>query len=296
MIRSRGSAAAAGVKSVKCLHSLLGHGCAVTCAQLSAAECVSGGEDGRIIIWSTDDGTRLRVLEDAHKGAVLCLRFDVTKIISGGRDGTVQTHDIATGSKLQTLHGHSAAVNALEFDQTKILTASMDAVMRRWPFQGHESKVKAKKFHILEPNETLPKLCKRFGIEIKQFKEWNNVDQAKELYVGRRVLVKNGPRKVDERVDHSPAYDALRGRLKPKDTIPIEERWNAKNMSEARQQELAHAGNEAMKGMEGLKQGFKGGQMSERAGELKMLIAASTNAGILDRQRFCEREDEKVKR
>lgn len=289
-MQASSSAAAAQVKRVDCLHSMLGHGCAVTCAQLSVAECVSGGEDGRIIIWSADDGTRLRTLDNAHKGAVLCLRFDVTKIISGGRDGTVQTHDIASGSKLQTLHGHHAAVNALEFDQTKILTASMDAVMRRWPFQGHEHKVKAKKFHILEPNETLPKLCKRFDISIKDFKKWNDVDQARELYAGRRVLVKNGPRAVDVRVDHSPAYTALQhGTLKPKDTVPIGERWDARNMSEARQQELALAGDKAMKGIDGLKRGLvsgaAGGALDKRTGELKMLVAASTNAGILDKQR-----------
>ena len=60
-------------------------------------------------------------------------------------------------------------------------------------------------------------------------------------------------------------------------------------MSEARQQELALAGDKAMKGIDGLKRGLvsgaAGGALDKRTGELKMLVAASTNAGILDKQR-----------
>ena len=71
------------VKRVICKHSMLGHACSVTAVQMSAAEVVSGGADGRIIIWSADDGTLLRVMK-AHTGSVMCIRFDTIKIISGG--------------------------------------------------------------------------------------------------------------------------------------------------------------------------------------------------------------------
>jgi COMPASS component SWD3 len=273
------------VKRVICRHSMLGHCCAVTAVQMSAAEVVSGGADGKIIIWSADDGTRLRTME-AHKGSVMVLRFDVIKIISGGSDQTIATHDMATGSKLQTLHGHNGAVIALEFDQSKIVSASMDSVMRRWPFQGYEQKIAPVKFHIVEPNDTLPKLAKKFGITIKNIKEWNNIDQAKEMYNGRRIMVKNGTRKQDERIDNSPAYILRQPKLKAQDLIPIQERHQM-NLSPERAQELAKAGSDAMDAMDGLNRAFDGkqGEIKERVGELKILVAASTNAGILNKNR-----------
>ena len=271
------------VKRVLCRHSLLGHGCSVTAVQMSAAEVVSGGANGKIIIWSADDGTRLRTM-DAHKGSILVLRFDTIKIISGGSDQTIATHDIATGSKLQTLHGHGGTVNALEFDQTKIVSASMDSVMRRWPFQGHEQKVAATKFHIIEPNETLPKLAKRFGVSIAELKKWNHVDQAKELYIGKRVMVKNGIRLMDERIDNSPAYIERQPKVQQRDVIPIGERHQVV-LSPERAQELAKAGSEAMNKMDGLNRAFEGkeGDVKERMGDLKTLVAATTNAGVLKR-------------
>jgi WD40 repeat protein/tetratricopeptide (TPR) repeat protein len=269
------------VKRVVCRHSMLGHSCAVTALQMSAAEVVSGGADGRIIIWSADDGTRLRTM-DAHKGSVLVIRFDTIKIISGGADQTVQTHDIATGSKLQTLYGHGGTVNALEFDQTKIISASMDSMMRRWPFQGHEKSVNSVKFHIMEPSETLPKLAKRFGVGIKDIKRWNNIDQAKEMYAGRRIMVQNGLRAMDERIDNSPAYISRQPKPNKRDVIPIGDRHQM-NLSPERKQELAKAGSNAMDAMDGLNRAFAGkdGDVKERVGELKTLLAATTNAGIL---------------
>jgi hypothetical protein len=221
---------------------------------------------------------------EAHKGSILVLRFDTIKIISGGSDKTIATHDIATGSKLQTLHGHGGTVNALEFDQTKIVSASMDSVMRRWPFQGHEQKVVAVKFHILEPNETLPILSKKFGVSIADLKKWNHIDQAKEMYIGKRVMVKNGLRAMDERIDNSPAYIERQPKVHKRDIIPIGER-HVIMLSPERAQELAKAGSDAMDKMDGLNRAFDGmeGDVKERVGDLKTLIAATTNAGVLKR-------------
>ena len=272
------------VKRVICRHSMLGHCCSVTAVQLSAAEVVSGGAKGKIIIWSADDGTRLRTMQ-AHKGSVMTLRFDVIKIISGGSDRTVATHDMATGSKLQTLYGHGGTVVALEFDQTKIVSASMDSVLRRWAFQGHEQQVASVKFHIVEPNDTLPKLAKKFGVTIKDLKTWNKIDQAKEVYNGKRLMVKNGDRKQDERIDNSPAYVSRQPKPPQNQLIPIEQRHQM-NLSPERAQELAKAGNNAMNAMDGLNRAFEGkeGEVKERVGELKTLVAATTNAGILNKK------------
>ena len=56
------------------------------------------------------------------------------------------------------------------------------------------------------------------------------------------------------------------------------------NYSE-RAQELAKAGSEAMNKMDGLNRAFEGkeGDVKERMGDLKTLVAATTNAGVLKR-------------
>ena len=183
---------------------------------------------------------------------------------------------------MQTLYGHHGTVNALEFDQTKIISASMDSMMRKWPFQGHESKINSVKFHIMEPNETLPKLAKRFGVSIAEIKKWNNVDQAKELYQGRRIMVQNGMRLQDQRIDNSPAYISRHPKLSKRDLIPIQERHQM-NLSPEKKQELARAGSNAMDAMDGLNRAFDGteGDVKVRVSELKTLVAATTNAGVL---------------
>ena len=68
--------------------------------------------------------------------------------------------------------------------------------------------------------------------------------------------------------------------------IPIQERHQM-NLSPERAQELAKAGSDAMDAMDGLNRAFDGkqGEIKERVGELKILVAASTNAGILNKNR-----------
>ena len=57
------------------------------------------------------------------------------------------------------------------------------------------------------------------------------------------------------------------------------------NLSPEKKQELARAGSNAMDAMDGLNRAFDGteGDVKERVSELKTLVAATTNAGVLKR-------------
>ena len=70
--------------------------------QLSGNILVTGGSDGRVIIFDLERLVCLHRL-CAHDNSVTCLQFDHRFLLSGGNDGRVKLWDIRTGQLIREL-------------------------------------------------------------------------------------------------------------------------------------------------------------------------------------------------
>lgn len=137
-------------------------------------------------------------MRNAHpqKGSVLCLQFDDLRVMSGGSDGLVIITDIISGRPLQTLRGHDAPVVALQFDHRSLITLSSDNALRHWHWQRGSDDADAAhgdRMHIVAPGETIQQIAAQYRVSVPLLLSWNSiVNPLKELYVGRRVVVRRG--------------------------------------------------------------------------------------------------------
>ncbi|CAK9075182.1 F-box/WD repeat-containing protein 7 (F-box and WD-40 domain-containing protein 7) [Durusdinium trenchii] len=175
----------------------VGHKCPVSCVTISGTELISGGEDGRLLIWDIQDTSLLHVCE-GHTAPIRAIQADATKVVSGSLDNNICVFDVATGNTLITLRGHQDSILALQFDLNHILSVATDATMRLWSWgSGGKTSVDhvgaLDKLHILQPKETLSTLEKRYGTPVKTLMKWNNLqslnNSSNTLYVGMRLIV-----------------------------------------------------------------------------------------------------------
>lgn len=85
--------------SSECLALLQGHTSLVGQLQLTDSVLVTGGSDGRVIVFSLATLECLHRL-CAHDNSVTCLQFDDRFIVSGGNDGRVKLFDFKTGQHI----------------------------------------------------------------------------------------------------------------------------------------------------------------------------------------------------
>ena len=176
------------IKGVTCRWRLVGQGCPVSAVMHAEAEVVTGGTNGKILVWDIETGNILRRCE-GHIGPVTCVRFDATKIISGGHDKTIRISDISSGETLATMRGHEGVVASLDFDVSMILSISDDSSIRKWFFQDVDYSGVTIKEHILGPGEDLKFLKEKYEVSIKDIKKWNKIKDIKSLYLGQRIIV-----------------------------------------------------------------------------------------------------------
>jgi F-box and WD-40 domain protein CDC4 len=86
----------------ECLALFQGHTSLVGQLQLLDNTLVTGGSDGRVIVFSLKTYECLHRL-CAHDNSVTCLQFDERYIITGGNDGRVKLWDFSTGKFIREI-------------------------------------------------------------------------------------------------------------------------------------------------------------------------------------------------
>lgn len=115
--------------------------------------CVSGGSDGRIIVWNVARGDQERRLT-GHEGAVNCLGTtpaNPNQLVSGGQDGVLRVWDLTNGSLTKSIPTNAGPIHSIAVDPRdpkRCLIASFDRKIRLWnvetgaqlkEFAGHTS-------------------------------------------------------------------------------------------------------------------------------------------------------------
>lgn len=104
---------------------------------------VSGGEDGRVVVWDPERPEKPLATFAGHAHAVTCVAVspDGKRLASGSEDRTIKIWDRDTGKEIATLRGHLYAVQDLVFskDSSRLASAGLDHTVRVWDVaQGKE--------------------------------------------------------------------------------------------------------------------------------------------------------------
>ena len=95
---------------------------------------ISGGSDGRIVVWSISAAVPIKVFEgqDGHSDSVLCVRCTERIIVSCSKDRTIRTYNLSILEPIYILVSHRAAVNSVAISDKYIVSASGDRSLRLW--------------------------------------------------------------------------------------------------------------------------------------------------------------------
>jgi WD40 repeat protein len=96
---------------------------------------LSGGNDGRIVIWEAQSGFQKRVLEGHRLGvSAMAMTPDGKRVVSGGRDGTVRIWDADTGAALKILEANRLWLHdiAVEPNGRWLVSAGEDPSLTIW--------------------------------------------------------------------------------------------------------------------------------------------------------------------
>jgi NACHT domain- and WD repeat-containing protein len=114
----------------------LDHGCPILCCAFADDPdvLVSGGTDGRLVVWDLPAGRRSEI--PAHEGEIMgcALAADGTLLASAGDDDTVRLWRLPDLAPLATLQGHQWTVTGCGFnaDGTLLISAGGDGTACLW--------------------------------------------------------------------------------------------------------------------------------------------------------------------
>jgi hypothetical protein len=130
-------------------------GACAALAPFCVAQALTGGDDGRVILWDLEKREEIRRFI-GHRSAVNSVAFspDGRKVLSASCDGTVRMWDRATGQEKACCRGPDGIVSGAAFDPTATLALSggwdgtvrlwdLDASVERMRFDGHTAEVLA---------------------------------------------------------------------------------------------------------------------------------------------------------
>lgn len=104
--------------SSECLALFQGHTSLVGQLQLTDSTLITGGSDGKVIIFSLKSYKMLCQLM-AHDNSVTCLQYDDRFIVTGGNDGKVKLWNFKTGEFVRELCDQSDQVWKVSFRDDK---------------------------------------------------------------------------------------------------------------------------------------------------------------------------------
>jgi WD40 repeat protein len=124
--------------SGKVLHTLLGHGAAVTCIAFNAdgTKIVSGSADKTARVWNLADEKFPEISQfSGHTDAVTAVAFsvDAQQVFSGSADNSLKLWNIAEQKEVQNFAGHGGPVVAVAVTpQNQLISAAADKTIRVW--------------------------------------------------------------------------------------------------------------------------------------------------------------------
>ncbi|WAL58712.1 serine/threonine protein kinase [Thermocoleostomius sinensis A174] len=124
-------------RSLRCLHTLVGHRSWVTSVAVHPKEqlVVSSSLDDTIKLWNLQTGEERTTLIGHSKGVnTIAISPDGKRLLSGSDDYTLKVWNLHNGSLLGTLHGHARDVNAVAIspDGKLLVSGGEDRTIRLW--------------------------------------------------------------------------------------------------------------------------------------------------------------------
>ncbi len=135
------------------------------CAVPELGYLISGGSDGRVVVWSISAAVPIKIFEgqDGHLDSVLCVRCNERIIVSCSKDRTIRTYNLSILEPIYVLVSHRAAVNSVAISDKYIVSASGDRSLRLWNsetgellhvFESHHSRISLMQamYSVLRPS------------------------------------------------------------------------------------------------------------------------------------------------
>jgi len=127
---------------------LTGHTATLTCIRVGSKFLVSGGEDGKVIVWDRFKPTLLRCFEPHNGKKILCISSSQEKILSGSEDNTICVTDFSTGNPIRSWQAHTNFISGIQFSHNLVISCGFDEYIKIWDLREKNSLVQSWKGHF----------------------------------------------------------------------------------------------------------------------------------------------------